>query len=71
MRICVWVCVCIYVHMYCIAGYIGRNNVWQIVRKRKKIAFGRYKFGGYGMIATPPLGVYVVGAILADLILVV
>ena len=47
------------------------NNVWWIGRKKKKIAFGGYKFGGYGTIATPSSGVYAVGAILADLILVV
>ena len=59
-----------YVHVtiYRIAGYIGGNNVWRIARKRKNIAIGGYKFGGYGMIATPSQGV---GAILADLILVV
>ena len=33
--------------IYHIAGYIGRNNVWRIARKQKKIAIGRYKFGGY------------------------
>ena len=63
-----------YIHTYStyhIAGYIGGNNVWRIARKRKKIAIGGYKFGGYGMIATPSLGVYVVGAILVDLTLVV
>ena len=46
--------------------YIGGNNIWRIARKRKKIAIGGYKFGGYGTIAMPSLGV---GAILADLIL--
>ena len=56
---------------YCIAGYIGGNNIWRIGRKRKKIAIGGYKFGSYGMIATPSPGVYAVGAILADLILAV
>jgi hypothetical protein len=45
--------------------------VWWIARKRKKIAIGGYKFGGYGTIATPSPGVYAVGAILADLILAV
>ena len=54
--------------MYRIAGYIGGNNIWRIARKRKKIAIGRYKFGGYGTIATPSPGV---GAILVDLILAV
>ena len=54
--------------VYCIAGYIGRNNIWRIARKRKKIAIGGYKFGRYGTITTPSLGV---GTILADLILVV
>ena len=54
--------------MYRIAGYIGGNNIWQIAQKRKKIAIGGYKFGDYGTIATPSPGV---GAILADLILVV
>ena len=54
------------VHVYRIAGYIGRNNVWRIVRKRKKIAIG-----GYSTIATPSPGVYAVGAILVDLILAV
>ena len=68
MHICVWVCVGIYVHIYRIAGYIGRN-VWQIARKRKKIAIGGYKIGGYNTIAMPPPGVYAVGAILVDLIL--
>ena len=53
---------------YRIAGYIGRNNIRRIARKRKKIAIGGYKFGGYGTIATPSPGV---GAILADLILAV
>ena len=56
---------------YCIAGYIGGNNVWRIARKWKKNAIGGYKFGGYGTIATPSPGVYAVGAILADLILAV
>ena len=56
---------------YRIAGYIGRNNIWRIARKRKKIAFGGYKFGGYDTIATPSPGVYAVGAILADLMLAV
>ena len=51
-----------------LAGYIGRNNVWWIARKR---AIGGYKFGSYGTIATPSPGVYAVGAILADLILAV
>ena len=32
---------------------------------------GGYKFGGYGTITTPSPGVYVVDAILADLILAV
>ena len=32
---------------YSIAGYIGGNNIWRIARKRKKIAIGGYKFGGY------------------------
>ena len=54
--------------MYRIAGYIGGNNIWRIARK---IAIGGYKFGGYSTIATPSLGVYTVGTILADLILVV
>ena len=45
---------------YRIAGYIGGNNVWQIARKRKKIAIGGYKFGGYGTIATPSPGVYAI-----------
>jgi hypothetical protein len=50
------------------AGYIGGNNVWLIARKRKKIAIGGYKFGGYGHT----VGLLrVVGAILADLILAV
>ena len=53
---------------YCIAGYIGRNNVWRFARK---IAIGGYKFGGYSTIATAFPGVYAVGAILADLILAV
>ena len=54
------------------AGYIGGNNVWRIARKRNKIALGGYKFGGYWFtIATPYPRVYAVGAILADLILVV
>ena len=59
-----------YVHeyMYRIAGYIGGNNIWRIARKRKKIAIGGYKFGGYGTISTPSPGI---GAILADLILAV
>ena len=57
--------------IYRIAGYIAGNNVWQIARKGKKITIGGYKSGGYGMIATPSLGVYAVGAILADLILAV
>ena len=56
---------------YRIAGYIGGNNIWRIARKRKKIAIGGYKFGGYGTIAMPSLGVYAVGAILEDLILAV
>ena len=30
----------------------------------------RYKFGGYGTITTPSLGVYAVGAILTDLLAV-
>ena len=60
-----------FVTKYCIAGYIGGNNIWRIARKRKKIAIGGYKFGGYSTIATPSPGVYVVGAILADLILAV
>ena len=51
--------------------YIGGNNVWRIARKGKKIAIGGYIFAGYGTPATPSLGVYVVGAILADLILAV
>ena len=51
-----------------IAGYIGGNNIWRIAQKRKKIAIARYKFGGYGTIATPSPGI---GAILADLILAV
>ena len=63
--VCV-MCVCV----YRIAGYIGGKNVWQIARRRKKIAIGKYKSGGYGTIATPFPGVYTVGAILADLILV-
>ena len=54
--------------VYRIAGYIGGNNIWRIARKRKKIAIGGYKFGGYGTIAMPSPGV---GAILADLILAV
>ena len=62
---------CAYVHMYRIAGHIGGNNVWWIVRKRNKITIGGYKFGGYSTIAKPPLGVYAVGAILEDLILAV
>ena len=53
---------------YCIAEYIGGNNVWRIARKRKKIAIGGYKFGGYGTITTPSPRVY---AILVDLILAV
>ena len=58
--------------IYRIAGNIGGNNVWRIARKRKKIAIGGYKFGGYvRTIATPSPGVYAVGAILADLILAV
>ena len=59
------------VSSYRIAGYIGGNNIWRIARKKKKIAIGGYKFGGYSTIATPSLGVYAVGAILADLILAV
>ena len=51
---------------YRIARYIGGNNIWRIAPKRKKIAIGGYKFGGYGTIATPSPGI---GAILADLIL--
>ena len=51
---------------YRIAGYIGGNNVWQIARKRKKIAIGGYKSGGYGTIATPSPGAYTVAAILAN-----
>ena len=47
------------------------TSIWWIARKRKKIAIGGYKFGGFGTIATPSLGVYAVGAMLADLILVV
>jgi hypothetical protein len=58
-------------YKYRIAGYIGGNNIWRIARKRKKIAIARYKFGGYGTIATPSLGVYAVGVILVDLILAV
>ena len=54
--------------MYHIARYIGGNNIWWIARKRKKIAIGGYKFGGYGTIATPSPGI---GTILADLILAV
>ena len=42
-----------------------------IARKTKKIGIGGYKFGGYGTIAMPSLGVYAVGAILVDLILAV
>ena len=57
--------------IYCVAGYIGGNNVWRIARKREKITIGGYKFGGYGTIATPSPGVYAVGEILVDLILVV
>ena len=57
--------------MYSIAGYIGGKNVWQIARKRKKIAIGRYKFGSYCTIATPSPGVYAIDAISADLILAV
>ena len=60
-----------HVHVYRIAGYIGGNNVWRIARKKKKIAIGGYKFGGYGTIATPSSGVYAVGAILADVLLAV
>ena len=48
--------------------YIGGKKIWRIAQKRKKIAIGGYKFGGYGTIATPSPGV---GAILADLILAV
>ena len=33
--------------VYHIAGYIGGNNVWQIARKRKKIAIGGYWFTRY------------------------
>ena len=54
--------------VYRTAGYIGGNDIWRIARKRKKIAIGGYKFGGYGTIATPSLGV---GATLTDLILAV
>ena len=43
----------------------------RLLEKGKKIAIGGYKFGGYGTIATPSMGVYAVGAILADLILAV
>ena len=70
---CVLVTVNVFVHVYLyhITGYIGGNNIWWIARKRKKIAIGGYKFGGCGTIATPSPGVYAVGAILADLILVV
>ena len=42
-----------------------------LLEKGKKIAIGGYKFGGYATIATPSPGVYVVGTILADLILAV
>ena len=52
--------------LYCIAKYIDGNNIWRIARKRKKIAIGGYKFGGYGTIGMPSPGV---GAILANLIL--
>ena len=41
-----------------IAGYIGGNNIWWIARKRKTIAIGGYKFGGYGTIATRVLAQY-------------
>ena len=51
---------------YLIAGYIGG-----LLEKKKKIALGGYKFGGYSMIATPSPGVYAVGTILADLTLAV
>ena len=44
--------------MYRIAGYIGGNNIWWIARKRKKIAIGGYKFGGFSTITTPSPGVY-------------
>jgi hypothetical protein len=40
-------------------------------KKTKESAIGGYKFGGTGTIATLSAGVYVVGTILADLILVV
>ena len=43
----------------------------RLLEKKKKSAIGGYKFGDYGTIATPSSGVYAVGAILADLILVV
>ena len=33
--------------------------------EKGKIAIGGYQFSGYGTIATPSPGVYVVGAILA------
>ena len=38
---------------YRIAGYIGGNNIWRIAGKGKKIAIGRYKFGGFGTIGMP------------------
>ena len=49
--------------IYRIARYIGGNNIWRIARKRKKIAIGGYKFGGYGTITTPSLGVGVILAV--------
>ena len=50
-----------YIRIY----WYGGNNVWRIARKGRKLhAIGGYTFGGCGTIATPSLGVYVVGAIL-------
>ena len=48
---------------YCIAGYIGGNNVWRIAGKRKKIAFGGYKFGGYWFMRYDHHAFSAVGAI--------
>ena len=54
--------------MYRIAGYIGGNNIWWIAQKRKKLQLADINLAVTGTIATPSPGV---GAILADLILVV
>ena len=42
-----------------------------LLEKGRKLQLAGYKFGNYGTIVTPSPGVYVVGAILVGLILVV